>query len=467
MRNDIARWIRSCLVCKKRKTTRPLLATPMGTICRAPYPFHTLCIDLVIAEGTDTSCVLTCLDLFSRYVILVPLAKKDAGTVADAIFSHIFCVHGRPNRIISDDGTEFINAGLQTLYERWNIEPVPTGGYQPNMVPVERFHRWLNSQMTMLIDAHHHDWVKFLPVIGFTYNSSACESTGFSPHFLIHGREPLLLESLPLCGDDDDLPTIGGHATDIIRRLKTAYTMVLTQQEKMAKRNQRNARNAKSRTPFEVGDTILYYEPSQEGNTDNPRKDKWRTYWSGPHVVKARHKSTSGFSYDIWHTNRAQILKKVHANRLVLFSPWSDDIPSTSAELDPPPAFLCSGDIPDGSLMVIPFLDKKGQPFGIAKKLGTRKNGYIDFQWWGNKSTRDTISKPFEPGWVYKTKRGKEVTYYGAKRRESDSPFTDYNFEFTAADVVLHSFQLTPKSCIPINILRAISSSPKYFYVLK
>jgi hypothetical protein len=375
--------------------------------------------------------------------------------------------YGRPKRIISDDGTEFVNAGLSKLYERWNIEPIPTGGYQPNMVPVERFHRWLNSMMTMLIDTRGSDWVNLLPVITFTYNASACESTGFSPHFLIFGREPSHLESLPFCENDGDPPPIGGYAEKLVQNLKTAYKLVIAQQERMATKNRRNSKHAGSRSPFEIGDTVLFYEPSHGQDPDNHRKDKWHTMWSGPHVVKARHRSSSGFSYDIWHTNRAQLLEKLHANRLVLFSPWSEEIPSTSAEFDPAPAYLCNTDIPDGSLMVIPFLDKAGQPFGIAKKLGTGDDGYIDFQWYGNNAFRDNLSKPFEPGWTYTTRNGRTITYYGPQRRSSDAPFREPTFRLTAIDVVVHSFKLTSKQCIPVNILRFIAASPKCFYTVK
>ena len=255
--------------------------------------------------------------------------------------------------------------------------------------------------------------------------------------------------------------------------MRKAYEMVRDNQLKRIQRNSRTSAHSPLRAPFNIGDTVLLWEPALSAPSQASshlakapnRKRKWNATWSGPHIVKARHSSPSGYSYSIWHVDNAELLH-MHANRLVIFNPWSDDLPSTSRDLDIPPKYIYGGSIPVGSLMIIPFLDHRGQPFGIARKLGLRPDGYIEFQWLGNDSTRDNLSKTFQPGWTSGRSRRQSV-YYGHQRRKDDRPFSDETFRFTDDDVVLHSFELTPKGCLPINIRRAISNSPKCFYTMK
>ena len=44
---DVKRWIRACLICRRRKTPRPLTAGTPKAVCLSPHPGHTIAIDLV------------------------------------------------------------------------------------------------------------------------------------------------------------------------------------------------------------------------------------------------------------------------------------------------------------------------------------------------------------------------------------------------------------------------------------
>ena len=53
--------------------------------------------------------IITATDYFSKWPEAAPLPDKTAVGVADFLFS-LFCRHGWPERIISDQGREFVNA---------------------------------------------------------------------------------------------------------------------------------------------------------------------------------------------------------------------------------------------------------------------------------------------------------------------------------------------------------------------
>ena len=274
MTRDISRWVGACLVCKQRKAPRPVRHAAPATVCDTPRRWHTLAIDLVEAGATsaeDYKYILTVICLFSRYVIAVPLKSKRAGDVADALFSHVFAVHGKPKAVRSDEGKEFVNAGLRRLYRNWNIEPATTGGYRPWSNPVERYHRYLNAGMTMLSAKYGEDWTRYLQAMVFTYNASHCESTGHTPYFIMHGREPTLLEDVAMAHPHAETPE---DIRGISKRLAKAYEDVRTQQERAARLNrERAAKHNLAQIVYKVGNFALYWEPAQSKSLSNPEDD--------------------------------------------------------------------------------------------------------------------------------------------------------------------------------------------------
>ena len=200
---DVRKWISACLACKTRKTPRDMRSGDPAIICNAPYPWHTISLDLVIADGPDGIIgIITCIDLFTKEVIAAPIKGKDAATIGNAIFEHILSKKGKPVRIISDAGGEFINLGLKAIYKRWGIQAHDTGGLQSQALPVERFHRWLNSEMTNLRKHFGSDWPHYLQAVVYSYNTSWNATTGFSPSFLVQGRELNPLEGLHFGRDE-------------------------------------------------------------------------------------------------------------------------------------------------------------------------------------------------------------------------------------------------------------------------
>ena len=57
-------------------------------------------------NGHDS--ILTIVDRFSKYVILIPLTTTvDAAEVARLFFDHVVCKFGMPSKVISDRDTKF------------------------------------------------------------------------------------------------------------------------------------------------------------------------------------------------------------------------------------------------------------------------------------------------------------------------------------------------------------------------
>ena len=81
-------------------------------------------IDLV-GPLPETDCgnkyIITATDYFSKWQEAAPLSDKTAVGVADFLFS-IFCRHGWPEIVLSDQGREFVNNELCLSAQMLSIE---------------------------------------------------------------------------------------------------------------------------------------------------------------------------------------------------------------------------------------------------------------------------------------------------------------------------------------------------------
>ncbi|KAL0154090.1 hypothetical protein M9458_050549 [Cirrhinus mrigala] len=92
---------------------------------------------------------------------------------------------------------------------------------------VERLNRTLKDQLAKYICESGGEWDRYLPQVELAYNSSVHSSTGFSPFFLAHGREPRLpAEILLNCSPAVTSCTPGtpaDYAYDVTTRLSYVF----------------------------------------------------------------------------------------------------------------------------------------------------------------------------------------------------------------------------------------------------
>ena len=144
-------------------------------------------MDLMVVEkyskqNKNFKYILVVLDIFSRYAWARPLKNKTGKDTADAL-RDIFTKSGRkPNRIWSDDGTEFFNAQVQGLLRKNNIT-LYSSFNEPKASIAERFIRTLRRKMEMhYIVTQSTVWYNVLQNLIDEYNSDSHRSLGMSPN---------------------------------------------------------------------------------------------------------------------------------------------------------------------------------------------------------------------------------------------------------------------------------------------
>ena len=491
MRENVDKWIRACLTCARRKRTRNMAAAEPGRASNATKPWEKIAVDTVTPheESKDGhTVILTVLDLFTRWVLAIPMKRASGEEVSRALFKHVFCMFGKPKEVISDNGSEFMNTVVQNMLNKWDIRFHYTGGYQPQACPVERYHRFMNNTMTMLCTKHGSDWAEYLPIACFVYNSSTCESTGYTPYELVFcARKPTLLHELDLDyeaerlglakppQDNDNSGSAQAFRQESFNRLHEMYRDVRQSCEKMHLRNKENTLrkegpSQKKRVRYDVGDQVLFWEPKHKQVMQNEhelksdratkRPAKWSEKWSGPHTIVAIEDKV-GISYTFFHSEKC-VNVTTHANRLCSFQPWSDGIVSTSWEMDARRRYRTGEWVQKGSLVLVPL--KKPYPFGIGLMLDCKTNGDMKLQWLGNKNSLPYGT--FKTGWI---RKNGNVYYSDTPENIRDKPYTTSSegIEFNQRDVQMHNFELTPTGKIPQPMLRAIAHNPRVWWTPK
>ena len=93
-------------------------------------------------------------------------------------------------QILTDQGPNCESELFKELCHRMSVDKIRTTAYKPSTNGnIERFHATLNSILAKWVSENHRDWDDKLPAVAFAYRTSIQESTGFTPFFLLHGRE--------------------------------------------------------------------------------------------------------------------------------------------------------------------------------------------------------------------------------------------------------------------------------------
>ncbi|KAI5616885.1 hypothetical protein C0J50_23556 [Silurus asotus] len=246
---DVEQYIKNCGECVTRKTPCHR-AAPLHHIS-SNGPMDLVCIDFLSMEPDPTgiSNVLVVTDHFTRYAQAFPSRNQKAQTVAKILVDKYFLHYGLPARIHSDQGRDFESQLIKELLKMMGIRKSRTTPYHPQGDPQpERFNRTLLSMLGTLSSERKRQWSKHVGYLVHAYNSTKCDATGYSPYFLMIGREARL--PIDLCfGISTDGKADGGHSRYVAKLkedLQRAYKLA---SEAAYKTHQRNKRSYDKRMP--------------------------------------------------------------------------------------------------------------------------------------------------------------------------------------------------------------------------
>ena len=192
MSEDVRTVIRTCERCMHFKTTPqceemyPITAT---------YPLELIHLDFLSIGGKNDVMknVLVVTDHFTRYAQCYVTSNQLAVTVAKILVNKYFTNYGWPDKILTDRGSSFENLLFRDICELARICKLRTGSYHPQTNgQCERFNKTLISMLGTLPRDAKKTWQDWVPTLVHAYNCATSSVTGYSPYFLIYGRQPRL-----------------------------------------------------------------------------------------------------------------------------------------------------------------------------------------------------------------------------------------------------------------------------------
>lgn len=263
MHSDVVKFVGSCQKCLEYKTHNHPTLGVMGRPKQCSRPFQMISIDLmgpmpVSRKQNGYILVVTC--CFSKFCLIYPIRRASSDVIIKILEDSVFLVHGIPQTIFVDNGSQFISRDTATLFKKYNIPNIYfTPKYTPQVNTVERYNRTIITCISTFVDNDHRTWDVFIPKVQFAINNSVNEATGFTPSFLVYGRE------LVTCGTHYIDPDIGDEVLFLPRDIYAENLGCLSGifndvQKKLWHAHEKNTAHYNLRrkpAEFDVGDVVM------------------------------------------------------------------------------------------------------------------------------------------------------------------------------------------------------------------
>ncbi len=172
--------------------------------------------------------------------------------------------------LLSDNGAEFRNQVLAEICIQFGIKQCFTVNYHPaGNGPEEHVNRKIIDVLRPVVCGLLHTWEDWFPHVAASINSSVCESTGQSLHFILFGVEKRLPYDLlrnfstPICNVDDyvkcQLKVFSDIHESVRKKFQATYAAMCEQQYQRA-----------SPVTLQVGDSVMVRVP-ERGSKLSPK----------------------------------------------------------------------------------------------------------------------------------------------------------------------------------------------------
>ena len=194
IRRDCANHLSQCKYCCRRKQFNNRAKVPIQTYSRPMRPFYRMHMDVTgpfntTEDGNKYILVFKC--ALTKWVEIFAIPQQNAEQVAKCLIDEVIMRHGCPHEIVTDRGTEFHNKTIKQIVKMSDIpRHIKTTAYNPRSDGMVETHmRPLKDQLAAYVNKFQTNWDQYLGIISGAYRMTVNEATGYSPFYLVHGRE--------------------------------------------------------------------------------------------------------------------------------------------------------------------------------------------------------------------------------------------------------------------------------------
>lgn len=294
MRRDISQYVSECQFCKIRKSYFCKPSVPIQEYPEVNLPMERIHMDLTgvlpTTEGEGNKYILVIKDFKTKYVWLYPIKDKNATTVAQIILNDLIPFWGAPELIVTDKGTEFKNKLLKEITELFSIEKINTTPSNPRANgTVEKHNTTMKDMLYNFTNERHNNWDQSVKLVAMLYNSTVNVSTGYTPYYLMFGREMNMVDDIKIHTSKDN----GEYVENICEALSLAWEITTEREHYVATRYQRDQNNKNKMvelfTTIKRGDLEKIQSEASQLQHIIKRKYEFREYEVGDKFYRKRH----------------------------------------------------------------------------------------------------------------------------------------------------------------------------------
>lgn len=311
LRRVIADRVKSCPKCQRCKQAPN---TRLGNLSSEVItkPWEKVFIDHIgpLPKSTKgNKYILTVVDSFSKFVLLLPTRNTKAKTTINLLSTRVFSIFGPPKQLVSDNVSHFRSRDMQEFCIEMGITHVFTTPYYPNPSHAER----VNKNVKVAIRTYHSQyqthWDEHLHWFQIAFNSAVHESTKSSPDKLFLGRN--LHNPLELHWNLDELTKADTPDQSLQQEWARAVANLRRAREVRQQRYDSNRVPA----PFRTGDWVMYRLNPISSAADHINH-KLLPLWSEPCVIES---FSSPVTVRLVNPVNGKLVRKAHVSQLKRF----------------------------------------------------------------------------------------------------------------------------------------------------
>ena len=193
----------------------------------AGYPQQIVAVDIVgpFPESEEGNrYILVASDYFTRWMEAYAIKNQEAKTVARKLTDEFFFRFGPPEQLHSDQGRSFESDVVAEMCRLLGVVKTRTTPYHPQSDGlVERLNRTLLQMLATAVEDKAMNWDSHLRRLCIAYNSSIQPTTGYTPFYLMFGRQVRMPVDIMYGTPNPELTTPSKYAAELRKDLENAY----------------------------------------------------------------------------------------------------------------------------------------------------------------------------------------------------------------------------------------------------
>jgi len=128
LNKDVENYINKCELCQKNKLSRRIKA-PLIITDTPNKPFEKCALDIVgpmTITNQNNKYILTFQDNLTKFSKAIPIPNQEANTIAKELVTKIILEYGIPEKILTDQGTNFVSEIFKNVCKLLKIEKIQT-----------------------------------------------------------------------------------------------------------------------------------------------------------------------------------------------------------------------------------------------------------------------------------------------------------------------------------------------------